>query len=48
MEYPSVRGGYKENPEAVNVAVLGPAAAAAGRMVKGDPFQGPVRKGPAA
>ena len=40
VEYPSVRGGYEENPEAVNVAVLGPAADAAGRMVKGDPFQG--------
>ena len=40
VEYPSVRGGYKENPEAVNVAVLGAAANAAGRMVKGDPFQG--------
>jgi hypothetical protein len=40
VEYPSVRGGYKENPEAVNVAVLGAAADAAKLMVKGEPFQG--------
>lgn len=39
IEYPSVRAGYRENPEAVNLVVLGPAVNTVAEMVNGEPFE---------
>jgi len=41
IEYPSVRAGYKDDPDAVNLVVLGRAVDAIKRMTRNDPFEYP-------
>lgn len=41
IEYPSVRAGYKDDPDAVNLVVLGPAVDAIKLMTRSDPFEYP-------
>jgi hypothetical protein len=45
VEYPSVRGGYKEDPGAINLAILGPAVDAVRVMVRGRPFRFQCQEG---
>jgi len=42
VEYPSVRAGYKDDPGAVNLVVLGPAVNAVKLMTRGDPLEYPL------
>jgi len=39
IEYPSVRAGYKDDSNAVNMVILSPSVADARTMMKGDPFE---------
>ena len=44
IEYPSVRAGYIDDPDAVNLVVLGPAVDEIKLMTRGDPFEYPLQK----
>lgn len=44
VEYPSVRGGYRQDPRAVNLAVLGSAVDAVRVMARGSPSDSSARK----
>lgn len=44
IEYPSVRAGYIDNPDAVNLVVLGPAVDEIKLMTRGDPFEYALQK----
>jgi len=44
VEYPSVRAGYKDDPDAVNLVVIGPAVDAIKRMTRSDPLEYPLQK----
>jgi hypothetical protein len=39
VEYPSVRGDFKRNPDAINLVVFGQFVAKATKMMNGEPFQ---------
>jgi len=39
VEYPSVRAGYKDDPDAVNMVILSPSVEDARTMSKGSPFE---------
>jgi hypothetical protein len=39
VEYPSVRGGFKDNPDAVNLVLLDSAVCLAATMSAGEPFE---------
>ena len=44
IEYPSVRAGYIDDPDAVNLVVLGPVVDQIKLMTRGDPFEYPLQK----